>query len=206
MLTQEQSREIKKKIISQLESTLPQDKKEETISYIESLDSDQLEEFLKRNKLTAEQDGEQNIFRMIVEGKIPSYKIAENEEAIAVLEINPQSLGHVIIIPKYHVMKIDEMKGLVHDLAKEVSKHIKTKLRAKEVKIVSAVVLNNALINVIPVYDNGTRLKEKPSPEDLQKLQEKLLMKEKVKKVAKSKASKKSPSKEIHYKMPRRVP
>ena len=174
MLSHKQAEEIKKSIIKQLESTLPEDKKEGTISYIESLNPEQLEEFLKRNNLASDSNSEQNIFRLIVEGKVPSYKIAENPEALAVLEINPQSLGHTIIIPKEHITKIDEMKKRVHDLAKDVSKNIKSKLKAKDIKIISGIVLNHAVINIIPVYDNGNRLTEKPSPEQLQKLQERL--------------------------------
>lgn len=42
------------------------------------------------------------IFCKIVRGEIPSYKVYENENFFAFLDINPQSPGHVQVIPKKH--------------------------------------------------------------------------------------------------------
>ena len=40
------------------------------------------------------------IFTMIAKGEIPSYKVAENEEYYAFLDINPLAEGHTLVIPK----------------------------------------------------------------------------------------------------------
>jgi histidine triad (HIT) family protein len=41
-----------------------------------------------------------NIFTKIVKGEIPSYKVAEDENFLAFLDIFPLALGHVLVIPK----------------------------------------------------------------------------------------------------------
>ena len=40
------------------------------------------------------------IFSKIIKGEIPSYKIAENEDYFAFLDINPLKKGHTLVIPK----------------------------------------------------------------------------------------------------------
>jgi len=42
------------------------------------------------------------IFCKIIKGEIPCYKIAENKNAIAFLDVTPYSNGHTLIIPKKH--------------------------------------------------------------------------------------------------------
>ncbi|KAK0546017.1 Adenosine 5'-monophosphoramidase [Tilletia horrida] len=49
------------------------------------------------------------IFCKIIDGKIPSYKLAETESAYAFLDIGPLSKGHSLIIPKYHAAKLHEL-------------------------------------------------------------------------------------------------
>ncbi len=44
-----------------------------------------------------------SIFSQIVEGKIPCYKIAEDEHHLAFLDINPLAMGHTLVIPKKEV-------------------------------------------------------------------------------------------------------
>ena len=41
-----------------------------------------------------------SIFTKIVQGEIPCYKIAENEDYLAFLDINPLARGHTLVIPK----------------------------------------------------------------------------------------------------------
>ena len=40
------------------------------------------------------------IFTKIINGEIPSYKVAENEKFYACLDINPLQIGHTLIVPK----------------------------------------------------------------------------------------------------------
>jgi len=48
------------------------------------------------------------IFCKIVEGSIPSYKVFENENCYAFLDIFPANRGHTLVIPKSHVKDIHE--------------------------------------------------------------------------------------------------
>lgn len=51
------------------------------------------------------------IFSKIISGEIPSYKVAENEDFLAFLDINPNSVGHTLCIPKKeidYILDLDE--------------------------------------------------------------------------------------------------
>ena len=50
-----------------------------------------------------------SIFSKIVQGKIPSYKIAEDKNYYAFLDINPNSRGHTLVIPKKEVNKLFDL-------------------------------------------------------------------------------------------------
>jgi len=49
------------------------------------------------------------IFTKIIQGEIPSYKIAENEYCYAFLDINPNTPGHTLVVPKKEVDKIMDL-------------------------------------------------------------------------------------------------
>ncbi|MFZ9002454.1 MAG: HIT family protein [Bacteroidetes bacterium] len=49
------------------------------------------------------------IFTRIIEGEIPCYKIAEDDDNFAFLDINPNSEGHTLCVPKKEVDKITEL-------------------------------------------------------------------------------------------------
>jgi histidine triad (HIT) family protein len=50
-----------------------------------------------------------SIFSKIIAGEIPSYKIYEDEKTFASLDINPESKGHTLVVPKAEVDKIYEL-------------------------------------------------------------------------------------------------
>ena len=50
-----------------------------------------------------------SIFTKIIKGEIPSYKIAENENFIAFLDVNPNAKGHTLCIPKQEINKIFDL-------------------------------------------------------------------------------------------------
>ena len=110
-IPKDQIKKLKEQLLTQLDSTnLPN--KEEIKTSVEAMDAEELEEFLIQNNLIPDQSQPQQtgqpkcVFCSIVFGEIPSTKIAENEKAIAILEINPISQGHTIIIPKEHIEKL----------------------------------------------------------------------------------------------------
>lgn len=49
------------------------------------------------------------LFTKIIQGEIPSYKVAETEEFYAFLDINPNTKGHTLCIPKKEVNKIFDL-------------------------------------------------------------------------------------------------
>ncbi len=49
------------------------------------------------------------IFTKIIKGEIPSYKIAENDDFYAFLDINPNAKGHTLVVPKKEVDKIFDL-------------------------------------------------------------------------------------------------
>ena len=50
-----------------------------------------------------------SIFTKIINGEIPCYKIAENDDFFAFLDINPNAKGHTLCIPKKEVNKIMDL-------------------------------------------------------------------------------------------------
>ncbi|MBE7628516.1 HIT family protein [Tenacibaculum piscium] len=50
-----------------------------------------------------------SIFTKIISGEIPSYKVAENEDFIAFLDINPNAKGHTLVVPKKEENKIFDL-------------------------------------------------------------------------------------------------
>ena len=50
-----------------------------------------------------------SIFTQIINKEIPCYKIAENDQFIAFLDINPNAKGHTLCVPKQEINKIFDM-------------------------------------------------------------------------------------------------
>jgi len=221
MLTEEQTSEIKKQLIENIGQNFPEDKREFAISQIESMNSENLEEFLNKNNLQV-QDGSTVagggcIFCSIASGSAQSYPIGENEEAIAVLEINPVSKGHTIIIPKLHGedWEKEPSSEKIKELIKEVSEKIKTNLNPKEVTTENSSFFGHQIINLIPQYE-GVLVslkseKHTSKPEELAEIQKLLekqeLPKEEKKEEPKEKEKPKIP--ELNEKntwLPKRIP
>lgn len=58
-----------------------------------------------------------SVFSKIIDGQIPSYKIAEDEKFFAFLDINPLVEGHTLVVPK---LEIDNFFDLPADFLKEI--------------------------------------------------------------------------------------
>ena len=205
--TQEQSEQIKKQLLEQVEKLNIENKKQ-IKEYIEGLDEIGLENFLKQNNiqlsnLSEQQQEKKPIFELIVNNELPSYKIAENKNAIAVLELNPLSKGHSLVIPKQKTT-IEKIPKTAFSLAQKLSKKIKSKLNPTNIKIETFSFQNYPAINIIPVYKNKELKKEKVDEEELRKLQLILETKPRVKtyseKPKTTKSTKKLP--EISFRIP----
>ena len=49
------------------------------------------------------------LFTKIIKGEIPSYKVAENDDFYAFLDVNPNAKGHTLVVPKKEVNKLFEL-------------------------------------------------------------------------------------------------
>ena len=176
MLSKEQLNEIKKKLLTQIEENFPEDKRLFAKQQVEAMNSSELEEFLRQNNLVKEIENPQCIFCNIISSEIQSHKINENKGALAVLEINPISKGHVIIIPKEHISSAEQIPEEAFSLAKKISEKIKNRLKPKKIILSLNENFEHLIINLIPVYKEETTKSErkKVSEEELKKLQKEL--------------------------------
>ncbi len=49
------------------------------------------------------------VFCAIVEGRIPSHKVYEDEKTLAFLDIHPSAPGHTLVIPKAHIARVEDL-------------------------------------------------------------------------------------------------
>jgi len=99
-----------------------------------------------------------SIFTKIINGDIPSYKIAEDDDHFAFLDINPQAKGHTLVIPKLEVDYIydltDEQLAKLHLFAKKVAIALESTLECKRVGVlVIGTEVPHAHIHLIPFQE-----------------------------------------------------
>ena len=104
------------------------------------------------------------LFCKIVNGEIPSYKIYEDELVYAFLDINPDSNGHTLLIPKKHYLDMNDipLDTLTHifKVAKELKIMLESKLNADGLTFIQ----NNGDVQEVkhfhlhlkPYYKNNT--------------------------------------------------
>ena len=97
-----------------------------------------------------------SIFTRIVSGEIPSYKIAEDDNYFAFLDINPLAFGHTLVIPKKetdYILNIedDELAGLIK-FAKKVGLALEKVVDCKRIGLtVIGLEVPHAHIHLIPI-------------------------------------------------------
>ena len=96
------------------------------------------------------------IFTKIVNGEIPCYKVAEDENYFAFLDINPLAEGHTLVIPKreedYIFNLEDEELGGLMKFAKKVAASLKANIECKRVAVVVlGLEVPHAHIHLIPI-------------------------------------------------------
>lgn len=93
-----------------------------------------------------EQEQQQCIFCQIANGQIPAKKVYEDEKVVAVLDINPATRGHTLVLPKDHIAIMpqmdEELSGHVGRVAKQVSQVL---IKALKVEGTSIFVANGAV-------------------------------------------------------------
>ena len=82
------------------------------------------------------------IFCKIVNNQIPSYKVYEDDDVLAFLDVNPMAKGHTLIIPKKHIKDIFEMDDetikKIASVAQKIAKRMKDNLGVEGVNLYHA--------------------------------------------------------------------
>lgn len=99
-----------------------------------------------------------SIFTKIINGEIPGYKIAEDENFIAILDVNPNAKGHALCIPKQEINKIFDMDeelylGLMK-FSRKVAKAIEKTVACKRIGVaVVGLEVPHVHVHLIPLQD-----------------------------------------------------
>lgn len=122
-----------------------------------------------------------SLFTKIVDGEIPSYKVAEDEKYFAFLDIMPVAKGHTLVIPKKEVDYIfdldDETYNGLFAFAKKTAEALKRAIPCKKVGVmVLGLEVSHAHIHLVPMQTEADLLNfkhklqlAKEEFEDLQK-------------------------------------
>ena len=125
-----------------------------------------------------------SVFTRIIQGEIPAYKIAEDDNYLAFLDVFPLAEGHTLVIPKQEVDNIFDLDPDVYKRLFEFSQKIGIAIKKVVpcVKVGISVVgleVPHAHIHLIPINKvsdmNFSREKLKASGEDLKAMQEKII-------------------------------
>ncbi|MCB2221380.1 MAG: HIT family protein [Bacteroidetes bacterium] len=104
-----------------------------------------------------------SIFSKIIQGDIPSYRVAENESFYAFLDINPLAKGHTLVIPKKEVDYIfdldeDTYNGLFQ-FVKQVGNAIEKIIPCKRLgMVVYGLDVPHAHVHLIPLQGVGNEV------------------------------------------------
>ena len=120
-----------------------------------------------------------SIFSRIIAGEIPSYKIAEDENYYAFLDINPLTKGHTLVVPKKeidYIFDLDDatLAGMMV-FAKQVAQKIKQKIPCARVAVVVlGLEIPHAHIHLIPIQSENDvdfhRKKLQLTPDEFQEI------------------------------------
>ncbi|MGZ5282462.1 MAG: HIT family protein [Bacteroidia bacterium] len=103
----------------------------------------------------------------MVAGEIPSYKVAEDDNYLAFLDVQPLAVGHVLVIPKQEVDYIfdvdDDLYTGLWAFAKKVAKGLERAISCERIGIaVVGLEVPHAHIHLIPLQKFGTINFSKP--------------------------------------------
>jgi histidine triad (HIT) family protein len=119
-----------------------------------------------------------SIFTKIIQGKIPSYKVAENDEYYAFLDIDPNAKGHTLVVPKKEenrIFDLDEKSYLnLMQFSYKVAKAIERAVPCERVGMtVIGLEVPHVHVHLIPLHtmaDATFSKKEKLSSEEFEEI------------------------------------
>lgn len=99
-----------------------------------------------------------SIFKKIIDGELPSYKVAEDENFLAFLDVNPNAKGHTLCIPKQEIDKFFDIEddlylGLMR-FSKKVARALEKSIPCKRVGMaVIGLEVPHAHVHLIPLNE-----------------------------------------------------
>ena len=101
-----------------------------------------------------------SIFTRIVKGEIPAHKIAETEDFLAFLDINPLAKGHTLVIPKKQVDYLfdleDQLYLGLHIFAREIAHALKQAIPCKRIgTAVIGLEVPHVHLHLVPINEIG---------------------------------------------------
>lgn len=115
------------------------------------------------------------IFCKVILGEIPCFKIYEDKNFFAFLDVRPLNPGHALLIPKKHIQWVDDYEPFCSywETARKLSRIIKKALNPLLVSyIVYGLGVPHAHIHLIPKFENDNH-PHGPNPENTMKLSDK---------------------------------
>ncbi len=169
-LTQEKVEAIKK----ELQCVEPEEQQERLQEILSTLTPEEREQLVGKQQCP---------FCLMAEGKIPTVKVYEDNDILAILDINPASPGHTLIFTKAHYALITELSSdeasKLFTTANKIAKAITKALNASGVNIYAASgpaagqTAPHVLVNIIPRFENdGIRFGWQPKKLDSDALSE----------------------------------
>lgn len=98
------------------------------------------------------------IFSKIINGEIPAYKVAESDDFLAFLDINPLAEGHTLVIPKKEIDYVFDMDDEAYKelflFAKKVARAIKQVVPCTKIGVaIIGLEVSHAHIHLVPIND-----------------------------------------------------
>lgn len=98
-----------------------------------------------------------SVFSKIINGEIPCYKVYEDEKTMAFLDINPETRGHTLVVPKVEVDKIYDLSeedwNALWASVKKVAKHMDEVTGRRIVMKVIGTDVAHAHVHLMPIDD-----------------------------------------------------
>jgi len=122
------------------------------------------------------------VFTKIINGEIPCYKVAENENFFAFLDINPNSKGHTLVVPKKEVNKLFDLDETTYlglmKFVRKVAKSLEKVVPCERIGVsVIGLEVPHVHVHLIPLHsmkDIDFKHKESMTPEAFSSLAKKI--------------------------------